>query len=156
MKAKSDLNTKVMYEQACAFLDCAKYTESEKYKIEGRTKSHLYVDMSLSALACEIFIKCLIINKNGDYNNDHTLEKLWHRFKFYDQDTAEQIEGNMKARFHSSDEDMFDKMIHDASNAFVQWRYVFDYEASDCVKINPQFLRFFREELRSLCGQKIQ
>ncbi len=47
-------------------------------------------------------------------------------------------------------------MISDASNAFVQWRYVFDYETNDGVKVNPQFLRGFRFVLRDVCCQEIE
>jgi hypothetical protein len=66
MKEKEDLDVEVMFNQACAFVDCAEFTRSEKYKIEHRTYSHGYAGISLSALACEIFIKCLIVKAGPD------------------------------------------------------------------------------------------
>lgn len=50
---------------------------------------------------------------------------------------------------------MFTEMIKDASEAFIQWRYVFDYESKDGVKVNPQFLKGFRNILREVCCTEI-
>lgn len=151
MKEKENLNVEVMFSQACAFVDCASFTESEKYKIEHRTYSHGYAGISLSALACEIFIKCLIIIKGGEYNKEHKLDQLWAVYKELDETNAQNVEDHLKWWFKSSAPDMFDKMIEDASNAFVQWRYVFDYGSEDGIRVNPMFLIGFRSALRDLC-----
>ena len=155
MKEKKNLNLNLMFDQACAFVDCAKFTESEKYKIECRTNSHGYVDISLSALACEIFIKCLIIHKGGTYNQEHALVKLWNIYKELDASNSALVEESLLSWFNSKDPEMFGSMINDASIAFIQWRYVFDYESSDGVKVNSQFLRGFRAVLRNLCCQSL-
>lgn len=141
-----------MFEQACAFVDCAEFTEKEKYKIDCRTRSHMYVNISLSALACEIFIKTLIIQNGGVYDREHRLEKLWGIYKGLAPNTAESVETSLKDWFNSENQNMFDEMIADASNAFVEWRYVFDYEK---LSINPQFLRGYRMVLRGVCCQAI-
>ncbi len=57
--------------------------------------------------------------------------------------------------FNSSNPDLFDNMIKDASNAFANWRYVFDYGTKDGIKVNPQFLRGFRVVLREVCCEEI-
>lgn len=156
MKAKTSLDTKLMFEQACAFVDCAEFTESERYRIYPRTKSHGFVDISLSAVACEIFIKCLIIHKGGTYKNQHVLKDLWNIFRGVDQNEADKIEAALMSWFGSADTTQFQQMISDASDAFVQWRYVFDYGKDDGVKVNPQFLRGFRTALRDVCCQEIE
>lgn len=156
MKAKASLDTKLMFEQACAFIDCAEFTESERYKIEHRTRSHGFVDLSISALACEIIIKCLIIHNGGTYNNQHVLLDLWNIFRGINQNKADKIEAALMSWFGSGNTTQFQQMISDASNAFIQWRYVFDYETKDGVKVNPQFLRGFRIFLRDACCQEIE
>jgi len=155
MKDKDNLDIKLMFDQACAFLDCAEYTESEKYKIKNRTYSHGYVDISLSALACEIFIKCLIIEKHGRYGKEHSLKKLWEIYKQLDENKSADVEKWMQDWFKSDDSEMFNKMISDAAFSFSRWRYVFDYESSDGIRINSQFLRGFRTVLREITCQTI-
>ncbi len=107
MKAKTSLDTKLMFEQACAFVDCAEFIESERYKIYPRTKSHGFVDISISAVACEIFIKCLIIYKGGTYNNQHVLVELWNIYHGIDQSKADKIETALMSWFGSGDTTQF-------------------------------------------------
>ena len=88
MKAKSELDYKLMFEQAYAFVDIAEFTESEKYKINHRNYSHGYAGISLSALACEIFFKCLIVYNKGEYGRIHNLKELWTNYKELDKNKA--------------------------------------------------------------------
>ena len=155
MKTASNRDPVLMFEQACAFLECAEFTESEKSRIKYRTKSHGYVDIALSAFACELFIKCLIIYLKGDYSRIHNLFDLWSKYKSLDNVRADKVERELKQWFNSSNPDMFTDMIKDASNAFEEWRYVFDHDSSDNIMVNPNFLRGFRIALRNLCCEYI-
>lgn len=150
MKDQKDLDTGLMFEQACAFVDCALSLETEPNKIMQRTRSHFYANLSLSALACEIFIKCLIIQKGGTYKKNHQLDKLWKVYKELDQKEAQEIEQSIKDWFNSRNDNLFEEMITEAAKAFEQWRYVFDYDEKDGIKVNPQFLRGFRTILRGV------
>ena len=76
---------------------------------------------------------------------------MWAVYKELDETNAQNVEDHLKWWFKSSAPDMFDKMIEDASNAFVQWRYVFDYGSEDGIRVNPMFFIGFRSALRDLC-----
>ena len=151
MKDKSALDIKLMFEQACAFVDCAEFTELERNKNTYHNIAYGYVDISLSALACEIFIKSLIICREGTYNHEHKLTELWKIYKGLDSTGSQNIEFSIRRWFNMSDSGMFERMLSDASNAFIEWRYIFDYDSKDKVSINPQFIRGFRYALRKYC-----
>ena len=127
----------------------------EESIIDYRSKSHGYVDVALSAFACELFIKCLITCSNGKYLKNHNLSDLWSNYKVLDKVGAEKVERDLKQYFGSSNPNMFNQMIKESSNAFEDWRYIFDHDSSDNISVNPNFLRAFRLGLRNLCCEKI-
>ena len=153
-KNPQDYNPIQMYEQGCAFLNCAVYTELEKSNIPCRTNAHMYADISLSAFACEIFIKCLIVLNNETYDNDHLLEELWKKYRALDEIEANKVEMSLKDWFKSDNPYMFDEMLTKASDAFKEWRYAYEYKNSG-IEVNFQFLRGFRKDLCQLCYKKI-
>lgn len=147
-----------MFEQACAFSDCAKCCEVDNNKIiEHRFKSHTVAGIVNSAFSCEVFIKTLLtyhdistdtMRKTGG----HDLKKLWKLFKYKDEDTAQDIENRMQKIFNLENESKFDELLDIISNAFQYWRYI--YEKDSC-KFNINFLRFFRILLREKCCNKL-
>lgn len=61
MKKYNKLNLQYMFRHACAFADCARACEIEPSTIRYRTASHAVAGMVNSALACEVFIKSMLV-----------------------------------------------------------------------------------------------
>ena len=109
-----------MFEHACAFVDCARYCQIEPNNIKCRTKSHSVSGIVNSAFACEIFIKTLLVFHGVPVEElkCHDLKRLWGKFKIKDANTALSVERGMREWFKSQNENMFDEMLNDISNAF--------------------------------------
>lgn len=154
-KKDKDIDLKHMFRHACAFIDCARACELEPHHIELRTASHLTANMVNSGLACEIFLKALLIS-NGvrleKLKNIHELKYLWKHYKKLDEESANTIEHYINNAFFKSKNELFDKMLDESSRAFVDWRYIYEYKE---VTFNPHFLRGFRFILREIACQKI-
>lgn len=149
-----------MFEHGCAFADCAKFCETEPNNIEYRMRSHTVSGIINSAFACEIFLKTLLISHGASEKilrgekgrKGHDLSYLWVKFKEYDKETAFSIEQKMKNWFNSKNENMFYEMLEDISNAFEDWRYIYE---KDCCKINLNFLQGFRNLLKETCCKQV-
>lgn len=150
------LDSHRMFEHACAFVDCAKCCEIEPNNIEYRTQSHMVSGIVNSAFACEIFIKSLLVSHDMTAeelkSKGHKLKDLWNEFKKRDGKTACLVEETMRECFQSENENMFDELLDNVSNAFEYWRYI--YEKQDG-SINPNFLRVFRNLLREECCEQL-
>lgn len=142
-----------MFEHACAFVDCAEYCQIEPSDIKYRTKSHSVSGIVNSAFACEVFIKTLLVFhgvtvEELKHRYRHDLKSLWEKFKITDDQTALSVERALQAWFHSQNENMFNDLLDNISNAFDYWRYI--YEKPDGT-INLNFLVGFRKLLRDVC-----
>lgn len=155
VKDQQELDSVLMFEQACAFCSCAEFTEMEGCKIPNRTRAHTFAGMSLSAFACELFIKCAIVARGGMYGMKHTLNELWDVYHSLDSDAALRIENSILTSFRYDDVGEFDRMLSEVSNAFVQWRYIFDYTPKERVGGSRQFLRLFRIALRNMSSEVV-
>lgn len=90
---------------------------------EYRLQSHTVSGIVNSAFACEVFIKSLLVF-NGvavEEIHGHKLNILWNKLKNIDSETALLAETRMKEWFRSDNENMFDEMLTDSSNAFEYW-----------------------------------
>lgn len=143
-----------MFKHACAFVDCAKYCEIEPNNIEYRMQSHTVSGIVNSAFACEVFIKSLLVfhGMTVEKLRGHNLKKLWDEFKVKDCETACLVEERMRGWFNSENENMFDELLDNVSDAFDYWRYI--YEKQDG-SINLNFLRGFRDLLREVCCNQL-
>lgn len=151
MKEYNKLNPQYMFRHACAFADCARACEIEPSTIRYRTASHAVAGMVNSALACEVFIKSMLVwhgFSQTDFDDKHGLVSLWGMYKNQDEETAKSIEQRIKETFLSKNERMFTKGLENISNTFVKLRYVYEKEK---MEIDTNFLRCFREELRRTC-----
>ena len=68
------LDSKRMFEHACAFCDCAKFCEVESSNIEYRMRSHTVSGIVNSAFVCEIFIKTLLV---FSWKNYYGYKRTW-------------------------------------------------------------------------------
>lgn len=58
----------------------------------------------------------------------------------------------MKLWFNSKNENMFDEILLDMSNAFEHWRYIYE---KDSAKINLNFLIGLRNILQDTCFREV-
>lgn len=140
-----------MFRHACAFADCAQYCEREPNTIECRFQSHTVSGIVNSAFACEVFLKALLVFYGETQLRNHKLKDLWLDLEEKDEETTLSIKRSIKDWFASDDDNLFDRLLDDASEAFVYWRYI--YEKQDG-SININFLRGFRILLRDICCKR--
>lgn len=154
MSQNTILDSKRMFEHACAFCDCARSCEIEPNTIEYRLRSHTSAGIVNSAFACEIFIKTLLVHQGRTVGQirGHKLKDLWQDYKSLDNATATSIEQNIREWYNSSDNSLFDRLLDEASNAFEYWRYIYE---QDSATLNINFLRGFRTLLREVSCQQL-
>lgn len=148
------IDSRCMFEHACAFCDCAKFCEIEPNNIEYRMCSHTVSGIVNSAFACEVFIKALLVfhGKTVKEIKGHKLKDLWREFRMLDNETAVLVEKRIREWFNSSNENMFRELLDEASNAFEHWRYIYEKQDGN---ININFLRGFRYVLREVCCKQL-
>lgn len=155
LKIKEHVDLEHMFRHACAFVDCAEACELEPNHIKFRTKSHLTADMVNSALACEIFLKVLLVLNGTDLKTlkrIHELNKLWSRYKESDKKSALYIEIYINNQWFGAKNKPFNNLLEESSRAFVDWRYIYEFVRID---IHYNFLRGFRSILREICCHKV-
>jgi hypothetical protein len=142
-----------MFKHACSFVDCATFCEREPKNIQTGVMSHMVACIVNSAFACEVFIKALLIyyGNTVDEIHGHELYKLWAKYKEIDIGCASNVEQTVKNIFNSKNANMFDECLRNISNAFYEWRYIYEKHGAT---IHIQFLRIFREALREFCCEK--
>ena len=107
------------------------------------------------AFACELFIKCLL-NINGVEEGGHKLDDLWAKFKNMCIDEASDIE--MFVMNNLETEETFDEMLHNDSNVFYNYRYLYDPKRLTEIRDNHlrvQFLRVFAFILQQSLREKL-
>ena len=148
------LNLQRMFEHACEFSDCAGFCEVESNSIEYRMRTHAVSGIVNSVFACEIFIKTLLVfhGRTIAEIKEHQLKKLWEEFKKEDYEIAFRIEERIREWLQAEDDNIFNRLISEASDAFERWRYI--YELQDTT-INIKFLMGFRIMLRETCCNQL-
>jgi len=148
-------NAKKMFKHACAFAECAYFCETEPAPIKIRTQWHTIPNIVNSVFACEVYIKSILVYCGMTHAEikhlSHGLVGLWDKLKELDAGFATMIENAIKECFRTSNESLFDEKLEEISNAFKEWRYI--YEGFD-VKINRNFLIILRNYLRDGCCLK--
>lgn len=148
------LDSQRMFEHACAFCDCAKFCEVEPNNIEYRMCSHTVSGIVNSAFACEAFIKTLLVfhRRTVLEIKGHKLKELWGKFRTLDNVTAVFVEKKICEWLNSTNANIFDELLSEASNAFEYWRYIYEKQEGS---VNANFLRGFRLLLRDVCCRQL-
>ena len=155
LKKKQEVSIQHMFRHACAFVDCATACEIEPSHIKPRTASHLTANMVNSALACEIFLKALLVSYGtnlSELQDEHRLKELWKRYRKKDKYMARKIEKSINRWFRTKNNTLFYKFLKESSSVFVNWRYIYEFDGAE---INSHFLRGFRSILREVCCQRV-
>ena len=143
-------DSKEMFDLGFAFLNAGEINFREG-AIEHRSDYQNVAGVVNLAFACELFIKCLLNVATVEVRG-HNLEDLWLECKNVCGDEASEIESAVMNCL--STDFTFGEMLHNDSNVFYNYRYLYDPErlAEICDNpLRPQFLRVFAFELyRSL------
>ena len=152
MTGNLEYDVRRMFRHACAFTDCAIFCEKVPSSIVVRTQWYTVPEIVNSAFACEVFIKSLLIHHGMTLEEirkkSHGLKGLWEAFREKDAASATRLENEIKQPFNSQNPDFFDDMLVNMSEAFKEWRYIYEGHGAS---INMNFLIIFRNRLRSFC-----
>lgn len=143
-----------MFEHACEFSDCARFCEVEPNSIEYRMRTHAVSGFVNSVFACEMFIKILLVfhGRTIAEIKDYQLKMLWEEFKKEDCETASCIEGRISEWINAEDNNLFNRFISEASDAFECWRDIYEQQEAT---ININFLISLRVMLRETCCNQL-
>ena len=142
-----------MYNQGCAFCDIAKLCTKEPNVFEERQKSHFIGGLVNSLLACEIFMKTIIVVKDkNEKPKGHDLTKLWKQIKELDNDLTQNIEGQIKNLCNSKNDNLFNDILEVCKEQFKELRYIYEF---DSIKCDANFIRFLRDILKTACKQML-
>lgn len=139
-----------MYTTARQFKNAINKDEKIVFK-NGTFINKIYPYIVNKSFACEIFLKIIILINNGTYGRIHSLKDLYYqsgigdKFENYMLDNARKNSIDYDARKLSDD-------LERISNAFVEWRYVFD---SKELYAPEGFLNIFCNYLDEFCVSKI-
>lgn len=155
-KFKSVIDSKWMFEHACAFVDFAESVVKEPNSIQNRTYSHNVVYIVNASFACEVYLKILLLQKGESEKQikkyRHDIAKLWAGLKQPDMSASTRIEKTISNHFDSLDEQFFDKNLNHIADAFCDWRYIYEKKGA-C--LNVHFLMNLMFVLRNECCLEI-
>lgn len=157
MKKAEQLNVERMFKNACSFCDVAEICEKENSLIDNSVILHNVPSIVNSVLACEIFLKALLVKQNyEDFKNKHDLWNLWKKIKVYYKNKCNDIEKACINFYYPTgrnvDNEIFVRKMKSIRNSFVQWRYVYEY---DELSLDRNFIIFLRDVLRNFCCEEI-
>lgn len=152
MTGNVEYDVRRMFKHACAFTDCAIFCQKAPNSIVVRTQWYTIPEIVNSAFACEVFIKSLLLHHGMTLEEirrkNHGLKGLWKAFRETDATSAARVEYDVTQPFNSQNPDFFDDMLDIMSEAFKEWRYIYEGHGA-CINMN--FLIIFRNRLRSFC-----
>ena len=137
-----------MFRHACAFSDCADFA-GEKLR-RGSTDIEWYSTPTIvnAAFACEVYLKALIKYHGIPIKKKHKLKDL---FELLPDNLKEWIKVIVMNNYGGMWTDAFGReYLECISNAFEEWRYVYEYSN---LQIDLGFLALFRNVLREACSQ---
>lgn len=156
MTGNIQYDARKIFRHACAFADCASFCEKEPNSIIVRTQWYTIPDIANSAFACEVFIKSLLIWNGMSIEEvkkyGHGLKRLWDALLLVDEEIANHVKLSVLCIYSHPSDAFFEKAISDISNAFYEWRYIYEGNGE---KVNLQFLRLFRDALREVCCKEL-
>lgn len=147
-------DSKEMFDLGFAFLNAGEVNFHEG-AIKYRSDYQNVAGVVNLAFACELFIKCLL-NMAGAEARGHKIEDLWLEYKNLCGDVAAEIESAVMNQLIT--DFTFEEMLHNDSNVFYNYRYLYDPERLAEIRDNPlrpQFLRVFSLGLYRTLHEKL-
>lgn len=128
------------YNQALEYL----YTSRLCWKVfKHRGKEVIIMNSSIvnMAFSCELFLKSILYFKDIQIKNKHDLYSLFLKLPV-------EIQNNLKKNINIANNDELEKILKDLGNAFVVFRYSYEYKS---LCINLEFLGKFMINLEQEC-----
>ena len=147
-------NARCMFDNACAFVECADYCENEQKKFAEDITSFVTVGIINANLACEFFVKSLLLFHGNTLEEikGQKLKPLWQKYKSIDVDNAIKIEKSIQQVFKSSNDNFFDEMLECVSGEIDYWC---GFYSKGGPVASQYFLQVFRNLLRQHCCQTL-
>jgi len=140
-----------MFRVACTFCECADMAQDKFQHDTADIGFYNTPSIVNSAFACEVFMKAILKFKQIEAPKAHKLKTLYNRL-------PNKIKTRIKQEVSCGYLDMWQncfgvEYIDQISNAFVEWRYIYEHDFSKggTVQINIGFLNRFRDTLREIC-----
>ena len=135
-----------MLDLGFAFLNVGEVNFSEG-AIKNRSKYQNVAGIVNLAFACELFIKCLL-NMAKKESKGHKIDDLWKEYKSLCTKKAAEIESLV---MNQLDTDFsFEDMLHDDSNIFYNYRYLYEPDRLAEIRCNPARVQFLKMLTRVL------
>ena len=153
-KGRQMFDSKEIFDLGFAFLNVGEVSFHEGV-IKQRSDYQNVAGVVNLAFACELFIKCML-NMAGMQTHGHDIEELWLKYKNAYGDTASEIESAVMNQLVTNL--TFEEMLHNDSNVYYNYRYLYDPERLAKIRDNPlrlQFMRTMVKELYSSLRNKI-
>lgn len=142
-----------MFRNACSFSDAARLCEVESTHQQLPPDSYSIPGIVNSAFSCEVFLKSLLVYHEATLEDvkeiKHHLFELWKEYKCKDLSTATLLEKQICYLYKSEDTALFNEKLKEISDAFYDWRYV--YEDKKRLSADRNFMRYLRDVLRENC-----
>lgn len=142
-----------MFNQGCAFCDIAELCIKEPNVFKERTQSHFIGGLVNSLLACEIFMKTIIVIKDKNKKpSGHNLTTLWKQIKELDNDLTQNIEFEIKKLYNSKNDNLFNDILKVCKEQFKELRYIYELNS---IKCDANFIMILRKILRNVCEEEL-
>ena len=129
MTGNIEYDARRIFRHACAFADCALFCEKAPKSIVVRTQWYTVPEIVNSAFACEVFMKSILIFRgltiDEVYKMNHGLKGLWGALEASDNAAADRVRERIKNEL-DLDDNLFDELLSNISNAFKKWRYIYE------------------------------
>lgn len=135
-----------MFSVACSFADTAtRAAGGQSLSQMGWMRQNIIPEIVNRAFSCEVFLKSLLVYSCTEFKSEHILQKLWNLLP---DSLRESIEEEIFKRIELIDDVSFDSLMQNISNAFAEWRYIYEVNAKS---INIGFLLVLSDSLREIC-----
>ena len=140
-----------VFVKACAFGNVANMCANTPNNACDRTQWYTDPEIMNSAFSCELFMKALLIYRKFSLKEikkiGHGLQGLWDAI-YNEYDELKDVKQSLMEQHCLDTDEEFDELLKNISNAFVEWRYIYEKHGG---KIHLGFLRDFQDALREAC-----
>ena len=140
-----------MFRVACTFCECADMAQEKHQHDTADIGFYNTPSIVNSAFACEVFMKAILKFKQIKTPKAHKLKELYDKLPY---ELRERIKQDVGCGYPDMWQNCFGlEYIDPTSNAFVEWRYIYEHDFSEggTAQINIGFLNRFRDTLREIC-----
>lgn len=151
MTGNERLDCQEMFRVACTFCECADLAQEKHQHDTADIGFYNTPSIVNSAFACEVFLKAILKFRQIKTPKAHKLKKLYDKLPV---ELRERIKQDVSCGYLDMWQNCFGlEYIDLTSNAFVEWRYIYEHDFSKggTAQINIGFLNRFRDSLREIC-----